>query len=139
MRGWRVAPVAALILLSGCNGSNSSIVSNVKLYDVQAWPELPDIDHPRFDPVPFKWDMPRDSAGKPLADGKIFVGLDQENFERLGLNLERLRITLSGYRARVDEVNRQRAEWRQKADEARSGQVTRHDEQSREITKTPTP
>lgn len=117
MRSWTMATLAAALMLGACD--NISVPqTSVRLIASTAFPVLPDLDHPRFDAVPVQWNMPRGPDGEPRIDEHIFVGLDQENFERLNINLARLRATIAGYRARIDEVNRQRAEWRRQAEQS---------------------
>ncbi|MDX8393175.1 MAG: hypothetical protein R8K21_01135 [Mariprofundales bacterium] len=115
---------------------------------VQSYPELPELKPvPALNLTSFTWDYPRNmqewvpkSTSKclsvpdaqrdnsfwercgehpPLANSNIFMGLDDGEFKKFQLNWAKLRARLQQYKARIDEVNRQRAEWRSNAEAER--------------------
>lgn len=51
---------------------------------------------------------------KALENTNIYVGLDRANFEKLRNNLRKLQVRDQQYQARIEEVNRQRRDWRRK-------------------------
>lgn len=51
---------------------------------------------------------------KAIEGSNIYVGLDRDNFEKLRNNLRKLQVRDQQYQARIEEVNRQRREWRRK-------------------------
>lgn len=50
-----------------------------------------------------------------VPDSNIFLGFDQDNWYIIVENFAKLKEALHRYKARIDEINRQRAEWRRKA------------------------
>jgi hypothetical protein len=58
---------------------------------------------------------------KPIdANSNIFLGFDKENWTQLTLNIEQIRQAYIACKSRVDEVNRQRREWRELNQQARA-------------------
>jgi hypothetical protein len=107
-----LATILAVSLLAACGGETSTLrlVTSVQ---TQA---LPDIDYPP-DPQlrPVQYDVPRDSSKQALPNSNIFLGFDQANWEAFQENWERIKARDAMWRARIDEVNRQRREAREKA------------------------
>ena len=54
-----------------------------------------------------------------LPNSNIFVGFDQSNWNNIVENFERLRENLYQYKQRIIAINKQREEWRRKAEEER--------------------
>ncbi|MCB1936131.1 MAG: hypothetical protein KDF59_09330 [Nitrosomonas sp.] len=129
------------VLFSGC--TTPSQVPIVKTDVVRVYPDLPDIEPlPPLTLMPFEWDYPRDTTKRvpkstskcletpgqqrdesywercsehpPLGNSNIFMGFSREDFETFLVNNEKIRARLLQYKARIDEINRQRAMWRQK-------------------------
>lgn len=48
-----------------------------------------------------------------LTDSNIYIGLTQENFNILSTNFKKLQETIFLYQQRIEQVNRQREEWRE--------------------------
>ena len=55
-----------------------------------------------------------------LPNSNIFIGFDQENWNIIQENFAKLRETLFRYKQRIDQVNQQRQEWRDLANESRN-------------------
>lgn len=116
------------------------------------YPELPDIQVPPIPPLlPFKFDVPRDMSRlevknteeclsvpedkrdekfwnkcgihPPLDDTNIFLGLDEESYNNLMLDLKMLQEHIITLRKIIEHVNEQRRKWRQLNEEARRQQV----------------
>lgn len=106
-----------LFLLNGCNFlTPSEEISKVRIVTALTYPEFPPIEPlPPADLRAFSYDYPRDKDGKVLKDSNIFVGLDKENWERLVENFDKLNSYSKMCQVRIDEVNRQRNEWLEKA------------------------
>lgn len=114
---------------------------------VHAYPDLPDIEPlPPLTLIPFEWDYPRDTTKRvakstrkcletptpqrdeaywercgenpPLPNSNIFMGLSRDDFETFLVNNEKVRARLLQYKTRIDEINRERATWRQRNSEA---------------------
>jgi len=130
------------LLLTACGRDNVT----ARILQTWQYHELPPIEappQPNLQPV--VWDIPRDITRRvvrnttdclrvpesqrndafwrrcgsfaPQPNSNLFIGLDQQNFEALQLNLEQLEARDRMWRNRIDEVNRQRAEWRQRANQ----------------------
>ena len=129
-----------LLSLAGCN-SESSFSSGVKPTTVTnstvVFPNLPDIDKP-LPPVlkPVVFDYPRDiskpkqSKNTPECQGvqpipsecleypilkniNIFVGMDQQSFKNYVSNQEQTGSFSRILNTRIDEINAERAKWRE--------------------------
>jgi hypothetical protein len=106
-----IITIAAIVLLAAC-GENGSM----RLITTVQTQALPDLDYPP-DPQlrPVSYDVPRDAAGRAIPNSNIFIGFDQSNWETFLENWERIKARESMWRARIDEVNRQRRSAREKA------------------------
>lgn len=112
MQGWRLAAVAiSLSFLTACG--STPIGSTVRVVNSSSYPSLPDIPPlPELDLMPFEYDMPRDANGKVISNSNIFLGFDLKNWQIMLNNFKILEGREQMWRTRVEEVNRQRAEWR---------------------------
>lgn len=57
-----------------------------------------------------------------IIDTQLFIGFDQENWSIILENFTRLKLRNYQLRQRLNEVNRQRDEWRKKAEEQRNSE-----------------
>lgn len=139
------------LLLSGCalnKPVNPEPVTTVRVVQVTAYPELPDIPLP-VEPVllPWEYEVPRDMSRKEprptpdcervpdkerddafwqrcgenpvVRDSNVLFGFDQRNWNILLANFSKLREYIFQLRARIDLANESRREWRQRAQEER--------------------
>lgn len=110
------AALTALLWLSAC--ATPVPPSLVKLEATTSYPNLPDVPKPPpLDLQEFKYDMPRDSAGKIIPDSNVFIGFDQANWQIFLENQKRIEARDKMWETRVDEENKLRAEWRAKNDQ----------------------
>lgn len=138
-------------LLPGCalnKPVNPEPVTTVRVVQVTAYPELPDIPLPG-EPVllPWEYEVPRDMSRKEpratpdcervpdkerddafwqrcgenpvVRDSNVLFGFDQRNWNILLANFSKLREYIFQLRARIDLANESRREWRQRAQEER--------------------
>jgi len=141
----RIFPLAVGLLISACTTTQQAPI--VKTEVIRVYPELPAIEPlSPLTLMPFEWDYPRDTTRRvpksiskcletpeqqrdesywercgenpPLTKSNIFMGLSREDFETFLVNNEKIRVRLLQYKARIDEINRQREMWRQKNTEA---------------------
>ncbi len=138
---WKIIAVA--LLLGGCSSlgfndptKKTTVVTNTSV----VYPDLPDIDKP-LPPVqqPVTWDYPRDKTKAkvvkttpeclqqpPIANfdkacleypvdksSNLFVGLDSVGFKNWFSNQESLNGYIRSLLTRIDEVNAERAKWRE--------------------------
>ncbi|MDQ6961588.1 MAG: hypothetical protein Q9M28_03530 [Mariprofundaceae bacterium] len=126
---------------------------------IQEYPEFPDIKPlPSLNLSSFSWEYPRDPGKKiprstekclsvadaerddafwercgehpPQIDSNIFMGLGDKDFKTFQLNWVKIRAQLKRYRSRIEEVNRQRQEWRRKAEVERNKRTKLQEAQS---------
>ena len=96
--------IGTLLLLSACGGGGG-----LRLIASTQPRILPPIEYPPGpDLVAVEWDIPR-SNGQPVLNSNIFLGLSQDGYEAYLENMAKLEARERMWRARVDEVNRQRA------------------------------
>lgn len=95
--------VFAVLLLSACGERGLRLIA-------ESQPRIfPPIDYPAGpDLAVVEWDVPR-QGGQPVLNSNIFLGLSQEGYEAYLENMAKLEARERMWRARVDEVNRQRA------------------------------
>lgn len=135
----RIFPLIAGVFIAACGTTQQ--VPIVKTEIIRVYPDFPAIEPlPPLTLMPFEWDYPRDttkrvskSTGKcletpeqqrdeaywercgeyaPLTNSNIFMGLSRKDFETFIVNNEKIRARLLQYKARIDEINRQREMWR---------------------------
>ena len=115
-----------------------SIITNEKI----SYPYLPPISHPDPPgKLPLRYDYPRKSDGSldvlnkkecietpkskrnelfwrkcgiPSIDhgSNLFIGFDRQGFENIVIYFKRLGVVIKQYKERIDQVNKQRQEWR---------------------------
>lgn len=130
--------VCLLFALSAC--SNNAIEKTLRLVSVTQDTKMPPIEYPpEIELHVIDYDIPRDTskpriirnttqcievpASKqdqafwkrcglypPLSNSNIFLGVDQTNWEYMLENWARIKAREEMWRARIDEVNRQRSE-----------------------------
>lgn len=101
--------VLAAAMLAGC-GSTKTVVQKEA---VMIYPDLPDMKAPEgFEWNNFTFDDPKHPD--------VVVGLTQENLNALRGNLGVQAEKEKAWGMRIDEVNKQRREWREKNAEANS-------------------
>jgi hypothetical protein len=108
------------IFLTGCVGNPLTFEpkTQVQIVTTTNFPVLPDIKEPTKPKLKkFKIDYPRDKEGKIIPQSNIFAGVDQEAFNALTYNLELLKEDNNSLRQRLRLSNKQRQEWRIKAEE----------------------
>lgn len=132
-----------LLFMAACSPQSNPL----RLVNAFQYPELPPIEPPPdLEALPVIWDIPRDTTQRtvknttdcisvaeanrnaafwarcathpPISNSNIFIGLSQSNWEALQINLARIEARDRMWRARVDEVNRQREQWRNAANPA---------------------
>jgi len=139
---------SALLLamaVAGCASPKPEVI--IQREAVETYPNLPPMEAPNFEAKKFRLDVPRDMSAAPvvkqdaackavpanqrnaafwkrcgeqppLADSNIFIGMDEENFRLFEEFLEVMAAKDAAWKARLDEVNKQRAEWRAKNEAA---------------------
>jgi len=141
-----IISVPVLLLLTSCATGKDTVVTMTEVK--RSYPELPDVKPlPPLNLLPFEWDYPRDMSkvvpkstkkcfsipieerknaywdqcgeNPPLLDSNIFMGLDSQSFKTMQINMEKIKARLLQYKARIEEINKQRAEWRSKAESER--------------------
>lgn len=141
--------VFAVILLGACATDGFTPKSTVRVVTTETYPEFPNVE-PLGDPglIPWRADVPRNKnkitvknisscvkvpeeerdssfwtrcGENPIVtDTNIYIGFDQENWNILVNNFNKLKEWIHRYEERIKEINKQRAEWRKKAEEARN-------------------
>lgn len=123
--------------------------TTVRVVNTTVYPDLPQVPAvPDPGLIPWSYDFPRDTSkvtvknitkcvevaeadqdtdfwnrcgeNPILSDTNIFIGLTRENWDILNSNLKKLQENIYLYRRRIEQINRQREEWRQKASEERN-------------------
>jgi len=141
--------VTALLLLGACaSNTGFNPKSTVRVVTSMSYPEFPNVE-PLLpvNVIPWQADVPRDmtkTVTKNLTscrkvpeedrddaywnkcgehpivtNSNIFIGFDQTNWNIIIENFAKLREHLFKYQKRIDEVNRQREAWREKAEAER--------------------
>lgn len=139
-----VVVIFCALMLTACASTPTEPQSTVRLVQSTTYPFLPDIKPvPEPDLVPWSHDVPRDTSklsviesekctsvpetkrdktfwrecgiNPPLDNSNIFIGFDQDNWNIIIENFAKLRETIYQYKTRIDEVNQQRKEWREKS------------------------
>lgn len=72
------------------------------------------MSHPDYAPEPVTFDWPRTKDGTVDTQSNLYIGLTEDGYKALRVTIGRLTDALAAYRARVDEINAQRAQWRAK-------------------------
>lgn len=95
--------IVAALLLSACGERGLRLIgeSQPRIFPPIDYPPGPDL-------APIEWDVPR-TNGQPILNSNIFLGLTQDGYETYLENMAKLEARERMWRARVDEVNRQRA------------------------------
>lgn len=144
MKKCKIILAALSVLTLAACASTSEPQSTVRLVQSTTYPFLPDIKPvPEPELVPWNHDVPRDTSklvvienekctsvpetkrdkafwrecgiNPPLDNSNIFIGFDQDNWNIIIENFAKLRETVYQYKLRIDEVNQQRKEWREKS------------------------
>lgn len=124
-------------------------ITTVRVVNTTAYPEFPNLPTPpEVRLLPFEVDFPRDltqltvrnvtncvnvpeeqrddrfwarCGENPIkTNSNVFIGLDQQNWSNLNSNLNLLKENNNVLRGLIDQANRQRAEWRRRADQERA-------------------
>lgn len=132
-------------LAAGCATPKPEVV--IQREAVETYPNLPPMEAPDFHVEKFRLDVPRDMKAAPvvkadaacravaaaqrdaafwkrcgeqppLANSNIYIGMDEENFRIFEEFLTVMAAKDAAWKARLDEVNKQRAEWRAKNEAA---------------------
>ena len=140
--------LAALFLLSACESTRFDPKSTVRVVTSMSYPEIPNIE-PLLpvNLIPWLADIPRDmtkTVAKNItscrkiseedrddaywnrcgehpitSNSNIFIGFDLTNWNIIIENFAKLREQIFKYQKRMEEVNRQRESWREKAEAER--------------------
>ena len=137
-----------LLFLTGCLTTGFEPKTTVTVVTETNYPELPDIAPLLpLNLIPFEADVPRDTTkvevkniskclerkeeernaafwiecgeNPILEETNIYLGMDQLNWNIMVENFAKLKERLFQYRKRLEEINEQRAKWRQRAEEER--------------------
>lgn len=108
MRQWqfRAGQIICFIGLAGCTNTPGLIPQAVVNTQV-IYPNLPDVE------LPLSPQMREVHVTFPK-DKNVFVTMDQQNWGNLVYNIQALKEIILQDQARIEEVNKERAEWRNK-------------------------
>lgn len=139
-------PILLLAVAAAGCASTPKPETVVERVAVPTYPNLPNLEPPKgFEAEKFKLDVPRDMSAAPvvkptaeckavtaakrddafwkrcgeqppLANSNIFIGFDEFNYHLFEDFLATRAKKDAAWQARIDEVNRQREEWRKKND-----------------------
>ncbi|HWY36421.1 MAG TPA: hypothetical protein VNX68_17385 [Nitrosopumilaceae archaeon] len=108
MRKWqfRTSQIICLLGLAGCNATGQLLpqaVVNTQVF----YPNLPDITPPTVPAMrPVHVIFPKDTSQ--------FITIDQANWANLAYNIQALKTVILEDHARINAVNKERADWRDK-------------------------
>jgi hypothetical protein len=99
-----------MLILTGCFSPRVE----TRVVTQAVYPDLPPMSHPTYTPEPVAFDWPRTKDGKVDTSSNLYIGLTEDGYKALRVTVGRLTDALAAYKARLDEINAQRAQWRAK-------------------------
>lgn len=150
--GWALAGCA----LSNQSPPDLSEKKTVRLVQSFQYPELPDLEVPKLDLLPVHHELPRDMTADlvvrnttkcrgvaeadrrgafwedcgihpPLPDSNLYRGYDRDNWTNFWINDARIQAHIAVLRGMLEQVSRQRADWRRKAEQQRARETEQAD------------
>ena len=134
--------------LAGCATDGFNPQSKVQVITTKSYPEIPDIEPVApVNLIPWQYDIPRDTSrivpknttecekvpeekrddaywkkcweNPPLKNTNLYIGFDHDNWNIFLEDWQKLQEKNLQYKARIEEINKQRKEWRDLADQER--------------------
>lgn len=148
-KAWSLIGLAFLVSACSSAPQEFTPQTTVRIVNTTVYPDLPDVPAvPDPGLIAWSYDFPRDTSqvtiknitsclevdesnrdsafwnrcgeNPIISETNIFIGLTRENWDILNSNLKKLQENIYLYRRRIEQVNRQRNEWRQRAQEQRT-------------------